>query len=151
MNYLRASALFAILASGSCSWNTTLSVANYSDGAIQVAYSTRRLYTEAAIAPISAVRDYETPWTPLDTTVVRDRTHDTDTTRAFHVRLGPDSALRLASLGSYSGPDSIAVHYFPLTELILVGSAGNRSWHSEEILRAATKYRNNHNYSISYP
>jgi hypothetical protein len=133
-----------LLASAYCGWTTTFAIVNLSVERIRITYTVRRLRITPAVKATRDLSHSDRPWTPLAVPPLRP-----DTVATLTFELGPDSAVRITTWGTYSGTGEGDNDWFEVTSLTIQAPRGERSYRAGEVLKAFVK-RSRTMYAVDY-
>src|SRR5258708_30785053 len=101
-----------------CSWSTSLAVLNRRTEPIRITYFAQPLRTPPMVAAIDHVAERRESWLKSDSSLVRS---DSGTRT---VRVGPDSLVVLAEMGTYTGYRDELADWFEIKRLEILTSSG---------------------------
>ena len=118
------------LALATCSWTTNFVVINGLTESIRITYVAHPLRTPPMVAATKDLADSREDWNELNVSMVR------RDSAVLTVPLGPDSALVLAEMGTYTGYRDDLGDWFEVKSLRILTTLGERSYRGREVLRA---------------
>jgi len=140
-----------------CSWITSVAVVNRSTQPLRVRYTLRQrspsdlgcncpagyIYEQPALLSLDSLR--HRPWYVMPDSAV----HFDASTRSFDLILPPNMALRISTLGLYTGDSSVASSA-NVVFVSIEGASGSRAVSGVELLRSLHKVDNGL-YTLEYP
>jgi hypothetical protein len=118
------------LALTTCSWTTYFAVINGHSEPIRASYLARPLRTPPMMTVTKDLSEGRQAWQALNVSAAR------QDSAALTMVIGPDSALVLAELGTYTGHAEGVTDWFEIKNLKILTPVGERSYKDGEVLRA---------------
>ena len=121
-------ALAALVSLESCSWTTLFIITNTTVVPIRVAYLAQPLRTEPAVAPNATIESNARLWRPIQVPLAE------GDSGVVEFVLGPDTAVLVAEIGTYTGYSDAVADWFTIKRLEVESPHGRRVVEGREVL-----------------